>query len=313
MLALLAVLCAAPALRAPTAFIAPRVAAVPGGVVTFRLPGAPDELPAVVFNGTPVMVVRQQDSWLAIVGIGLSIEPGDYHVDVQQPRRRTTTAPVQGERQDNTRVQQLKVPPSQVNLSPEDEARVAERTAKKCARRSTASRPMRPSTLRLAQPVPGRRSSSFGLRRMFNGESRNPHSGMDIAAPTGTPIKAPLAGRVVDVGSYFFNGNNVVIDHGQGLLTMYCHLSKIRVEVGQELKRGEVLGEVGATGRVTGPHLHWGVSLNGAMVDPALFLPPPPPKKPAPKKKPDLAQRPWLSSPARECDRRNRLSAPALR
>jgi biotin carboxyl carrier protein len=279
-LALLGILFATPVL-AGGAFVAPRVSSVPGGVVTFKLAGPPDRLPTAAFNGRPVMVVRQQDSWLAILGLGLSIEPGEYHLDVLELGGGEQKLPFTVKPKTYA-VQQLKVAPSQVNLSPENEARVAKEQEKvRAALDSFTS--VAPATIRLEQPVPGRRSSSFGLRRMFNGESRNPHSGMDIAAPTGTPIKAPLAGRVVDVGSYFFNGNNVVVDHGRGLLTMYCHLSKIRVEVGQELKRGEVLGDVGATGRVTGPHLHWGVSLNGAMVDPALFLPPPPPKKkPAP-------------------------------
>jgi murein DD-endopeptidase MepM/ murein hydrolase activator NlpD len=276
-LVLAVALCATPAFGAG-AFIAPRVAVVPGGVATFRLPGAADKIPIVTFSGRPVMVVRQGDAWLAIVGIGLSVEPGEYHVDVQQPAGGEQPLPFTVSAKDYA-VQQLKVPPGQVNLSPENEARVKRETEKVRAALDGFS-PEVPSTLRLDQPVPGRRSSSFGLRRMFNGESRNPHSGMDIAAPTGTPIKAPLAGRVVDVGSYFFNGNNVLVDHGRGLVTMYCHLSKIGVEVGQELKRGDVLGEVGATGRVTGPHLHWGVSLNGSMVDPALFLAPPPKKKP---------------------------------
>jgi murein DD-endopeptidase MepM/ murein hydrolase activator NlpD len=266
---------AAPALSAP--FAAPRAAAVPGGVVTFRLPGPLDEKPVVRYGDRQVLVAREANGWIAVLGLGLSTEPGEYHVEVQQPGgnpRRLAFKVVDKK----YAVQQLRVAPGQVNLSPEDEARVsAEREKVRAA--LDGFTPVAPVTLRFAPPVPGRRSSSFGLRRVFNGESRNPHSGMDIAAPTGTPIKVPLPGRVVDVGSYFFNGNNVIVDHGQGLMTMYCHLSKIRVELGQELKTGEVLGDVGATGRVTGPHLHWGVILNGASVDPALFLPPPPAKQ----------------------------------
>ncbi len=127
-------------------------------------------------------------------------------------------------------------------------------------------------TLDLALPVNGPFSSPFGLRRFFNEQPRRPHSGLDIAAAEGTPIQAAASGQIVNTGDYFFNGNTVFIDHGQGMITMYCHMNSIAVKEEQKVNQGEVIGAVGMTGRVTGAHLHWSVIMNKTMVDPELFL-----------------------------------------
>jgi murein DD-endopeptidase MepM/ murein hydrolase activator NlpD len=250
--------------------VLPREERVPGGIAIFTV----DQPPKFSVDERQLLWLPWQKRYRVILGIPLDRPPGPWKLD-DAAGGESVVIDVKDKKY---RTQQLKVAPGQVNLSPQDEARVARETEKVRAALSIHS-DVPPTTFRLAPPVPGPRSSSFGLRRVFNGESRKPHSGMDIAAPTGTPIKNPLAGRIVDVGSYFFNGNNVIVDHGRGFLTMYCHLSKTLVEVGQTLKRGEALGLVGATGRVTGPHLHWGTILNGVSVDPALFLAPAPAKK----------------------------------
>ena len=159
----------------------------------------------------------------------------------------------------------------QVNPLAEDMARINRELAEQNEAYQTFS-PTQPSNLLFDKPVQGPLSSPFGLRRFFNGEERNPHSGLDFAVGAGTPIKAPAAGKVILIGNYFFNGNTVFVDHGQGLISMFCHMSKIDVTLGQSLPRGGIVGRVGATGRATGPHMHWNVSLNDARVDPAIFI-----------------------------------------
>ena len=122
------------------------------------------------------------------------------------------------------------------------------------------------------RPVPQPANSAFGSRSVFNGEPRSQHAGADFRSPAGTPIKAPNAGRVVIAGSRYFSGDTVVIDHGQGLFSLFAHLSETSVKQGDSVKKGEVIGQVGQTGRVTGPHLHWAVRLNGARIDPLSLL-----------------------------------------
>jgi murein DD-endopeptidase MepM/ murein hydrolase activator NlpD len=247
----------------------PTSLAVPGGVAILDVPGQTGRAPAVTFDGNRVMVLPGPAGWRAIVGIPLARAPGAAAIEIRSGNTILTQGFTVAGKAYAT--QRLKVAPKHVDLSPQDAARVEQEQPRIRTAMATFT-DAAPTTMNFVSPVKGPRSSSFGLRRVFNDQPRNPHSGMDIAAPTGTPIFAPAPGKVIETGDFFFNGNSVFIDHGQGLITLYCHLSKIDVEPGTEVKTGDKLGEVGATGRVTGPHLHWGVALNRAFVDPALFL-----------------------------------------
>ena len=250
-------------------FDLPQESAVPGGVKIVRLDAQGSVPPEVEAEGHRVLVVQDGSTWVAVIGIPLSAPLGDERIAVRTAEGRKELKFDVGYKQYAS--QSLKVPPRQVNLSKADLARVGREHVRIERALSLFSEPP-PESLRLPQPVPGPRSSSFGMRRIFNGESRNPHSGMDIAAPAGSQVSVPIAGTVVDTGDYFFNGNAVFVDHGRGLVSMYCHLSAIDVKPGQRLAAGARIGTVGMTGRATGPHLHWGLSLNRVWVDPELFV-----------------------------------------
>lgn len=246
--------------------------AFPGGVARVRL-GASEAAPRAHLAGDRVLVVRDGDEWIAVVGIPLSAKPGSkLRLQSEQasgkPRRFEIeiTAKEYG-------TLHLKVPPGQVDLSAEDLARYnTEREHLQKVLRTFSDAP--PATLAMLEPAQGRRSAPFGLQRFFNAQLRSSHAGLDTAAPPGTPVVAANAGRVIDAGDYFFNGLCVVLDHGQGLLTLYAHLESIDTALGEAVQAGQPIGKVGATGRVTGPHLHFSVFLNSVAVDPALFLPP---------------------------------------
>jgi murein DD-endopeptidase MepM/ murein hydrolase activator NlpD len=239
----------------------------PGGIAILDLGSSDQPQPVATFDGKRALVYKEGERWQAVVGLPLDTEAGNVSLDLDDGRRIVFEVQPHAYREQRLTVSNKSyVTPDQAQLE-----RIG-RERKIIDGALTNFRDEDLDDVVLAAPVDGPRSSSFGLRRFFNDQPRSPHKGMDIAANEGVAINAPRDGVVVATGNYFFNGNTVIVDHGQGLVTMYCHLSEIQVEEGDTLGSGEQLGEVGATGRVTGPHLHFGTYLNGTAVDPAILL-----------------------------------------
>lgn len=267
----------------------PRAASVPGGIALLPLGPAHAGQPAprAWLGEQPVLVTAEKQRWIAVVGLALDLPPGAHELRVSA---------ADGERRLAFEVRDKRYPEqritlrdgSKVQLSPADEARATREIAAigRLKRHWRETADPSETDAGFALPAHGRMAGRFGLRRFFNGEARAPHAGFDIAVPRGTPVVATSGGSVLATGDYFFNGKTVFVDHGNGLITMYCHLDRIDAQPGAAIAKGQRLGLAGSTGRATGPHLHWSVVLNGAMVDPELFLPEAPRGKAAAGAKP---------------------------
>lgn len=236
--------------------------AVPGGIYQWPVPGGAEDLR---FADKPVLIIQNT----ALIGIPIKTQPGSmaliYRQDGSAKSHEFLVSDKAYSEQHITIENQALVSPP-----PETQQRITDEALRQ---RALYNRYQPSTDLQdgFRQPVQGIVTSLFGHRRFFNGQPRNPHSGLDIAADTGTPIVAAANGIITLADDLYFNGNTIFIDHGQSLVTMYCHMSEVSVTEGQTVKQGEEIGLVGATGRVTGPHLHWSVSLNGTRVDPQTF------------------------------------------
>jgi murein DD-endopeptidase MepM/ murein hydrolase activator NlpD len=226
-----------------------------------------------LFDRTVQLSRQVDDSWRLLAGIDLDTKPGTYTVALKLGRREAPPLEASYRVRVASRefpVRRLTVAPEFVNPPAEVQGRIAEEAAKlqTVFKGTTSLRPLGS----FEAPVPSTVSSNFGARSEFNGQRRSPHAGVDFRGAVGAPILAPGDGTVALAADLYFTGQTVVLDHGWGLHSILAHLSSISVEPGAVVARGDVVGALGATGRVTGPHLHWAVRLNGARVDPLSML-----------------------------------------
>jgi murein DD-endopeptidase MepM/ murein hydrolase activator NlpD len=237
-----------------------------GGIAVIEV--KPDTKKATL-DENPVALVSEDEKTYAIVGIALSTKPGLQTLQTDQGSIDFTVVDYVYPEQRITLKETSKVTPDPDQLS---------RYQREAIEQSNIYKSFTPIQTenfpRFIWPAHGSTSSLFGLKRFFNDEPRAPHSGVDIAAGLGAIVQAPATGVVIQTGDYFFNGQTIMIDHGQGIVSMLCHLSRTDVKIGQTVAQGDPIGLVGMSGRATGPHLHFGVSLNDARIDPMLLLPP---------------------------------------
>ncbi|MBT7952072.1 MAG: peptidoglycan DD-metalloendopeptidase family protein [Gammaproteobacteria bacterium] len=241
---------------------------IPGGVAIIAVND--ETRPQVFYEDKKVMVIGNPGAWQAVVGINLNAKPGLHQILIKSSQANKSLQFTVIEKQYKTQhiniKNKRKVNPNKLDMERINREKKLIETVK------SNWRNIELDSLDLILPVQGRYSSPFGLRRFFNQQARKPHGGIDIAAAEGTPIKAATAGIITNTGNYFFNGNTVFIDHGQGMITMYCHMNNIEVSEGEKINKGDIIGSVGQTGRVTGPHLHWSVILNQTTVNPEFFM-----------------------------------------
>jgi murein DD-endopeptidase MepM/ murein hydrolase activator NlpD len=253
------------------AYIPIKNTSIPGGIAVIDFETSHSN-PKAFYNNMPLYVQHVKDRhWQILVGIPLMEKLGKKTIKVQGASTRSFDFEVM----EHTYTEQY------ITLKGKNKKYVNPNLAH--MDRIKSERPVLSSARKIfsadilsdglfTRPVNGVTTSPFGLKRFYNGQARRPHTGLDYAGDTDTPIKAPADGKVILAGEFFFNGNAIFLDHGQGMISVYIHMNEHLAKQGQQIKQGEVIGTIGQTGRATGPHLHWGVYLNQTVINPNLLL-----------------------------------------
>lgn len=262
-------------------FALPQSNPVPGGLIQLRLPYTEKQTPQVKFNGAKSTVIYKDNTWFALIGIPIDTKPGMVSAELTAPIHKTITFKIYPKKYPEQRLKiknkRLVTPQGKDLKRIESERAMVETIYKKWSAAEPFSENFTP-------PLKGRISSVFGLRRVYNNIPGSRHMGLDIAAPSNHEIKAIHSGIVALTADLFYTGNTVIIDHGQGIFSLYAHCKEVLVDVGRHVSGGQLIARVGKTGRATGPHLHLGIIMNQVKVNPELFIArklivPPAPKK----------------------------------